>query len=68
MKSDTWYSGKGWSIAGEVLSCVFSFAFLKALFSSFAYYLHEHVLWRKRIHIEGHARIHARASLRNAQN
>jgi acetyltransferase-like isoleucine patch superfamily enzyme len=68
MKSDKWYSGKGWSIAVEVLSCVFSLAFLKALFSSFAYYLHEHVLWRKRIHIEGHARIHARASLRNAHN
>jgi acetyltransferase-like isoleucine patch superfamily enzyme len=63
-----WYSGKLFSLVGEVLSCVFSPAMLKALASSCAYYLHEHVLWRKRIHIKGHARIHARASIRNAHN
>jgi acetyltransferase-like isoleucine patch superfamily enzyme len=39
-----------------------------AILSSFAYYLHEHVLWRKKIHIIGHSRIHARASIRNAHN
>jgi acetyltransferase-like isoleucine patch superfamily enzyme len=68
MAESTWYSGKAFSLVGEVFSCVFSLAFIKACASSFAYYLHEHVLWRKRIHIKGHARIHARASVRNAHN
>ena len=68
MKDTKWYSGKALSLIGEVVSCVFSPAFIKALASTFAYYLHEHVLWRKHIHINGHARIHARASIRNARN
>jgi acetyltransferase-like isoleucine patch superfamily enzyme len=68
MKESKWYSGKTLVLVGEVITCVFSLALFKALASSFAYYLHEHVLWRKRIHINGHARIHSRASIRNAHN
>lgn len=68
MNSQNWYTGKGQSLVTEVLSCIFSLAFPKAILSSFGYYLHEHVLWRKRIHVDGHCRIHARASIRNPQN
>jgi acetyltransferase-like isoleucine patch superfamily enzyme len=38
------------------------------LFYSFAYYIHEQVVWRANIHAERDARIHATASIRNAQN
>jgi acetyltransferase-like isoleucine patch superfamily enzyme len=63
-----WYSGKLFSIIGEVFSCVFSFAFIEAVVSSFTYYVHEHVLWRRKINIHGHCRIHARTSIRHAEN
>lgn len=52
----------------EVLRHTFSPRFLIAFFYSFAYYIHEHVVWRASIHIEGDVRIHATASIRNAQN
>ena len=52
----------------EVIRYTFSFRFLVALFYSFAYYIHEHVAWRANIHTEADARIHATASIRNAQN
>lgn len=52
----------------EVIRHTFSPRFLVALFYSFAYYIHEHVVWRANIHAEGDVRIHATASIRNAQN
>lgn len=52
----------------EVIRHTFSPHFLVALFYSFAYYIHEHVAWRAYIHAEKDARIHATASIRNAQN
>lgn len=52
----------------EIIRHTFSLQFLVALFYSFAYYIHEHVAWRATIHAERDARIHATASIRNAQN
>jgi acetyltransferase-like isoleucine patch superfamily enzyme len=63
-----WYKGKVVGLMMEVVITLFSFSFFKAIFNSFFYYLHEHVLWRKKININGLARIHARTSIRNAQN
>lgn len=65
---DSWYKGKLGLIFTEIIGGIFSFAFIKAILSSFAYYLHEHVIWRKNIHAKGDYRIHSRASIRNAQN
>jgi acetyltransferase-like isoleucine patch superfamily enzyme len=67
-KDEIWYKGKIVGLLLEVVITLFSFSFLKAIFSSLFYYLHEHVLWRKKINIAGVARIHARTSIRNAQN
>ena len=66
--SQPWHKGKTSSLMKEVFAGVFSFAFIKALFASFAYYIHEHVTWRKKIHHTGSYRIHAKTSIRNAQN
>lgn len=64
-----WYQGKFTSLISEVLLDIFSLGFLKALFSSFAYYLHEHVTWRRVLKQQGkYNRIHSRASIRNAHN
>lgn len=52
----------------EVIRHTFSLRFLVALGYSFAYYIHEHVAWRATIHAKGDVRIHATASIRNAQN
>lgn len=65
---DSWYKEKASMIFSEIFSGFFSFSFIKAMLSSFAYFLHEQVIWRKNIHHKGDYRIHARASLRNAQN
>lgn len=51
-----------------VLKSIFSLHFIKAIMSSFAYYLFEHVYWRFSIHTEKHVRIHSSVSIRNAQN
>jgi len=67
-KKKKWYSGKIVSLLFEIITCLFSISLIKAIFSSFLYYLHEHVLWRKQIHSNGNFRIHARASIRNAGN
>lgn len=67
-KADPWYKGKLAALLGEVLGCIFSLAFIKGLASSFGYFLHEQVLWRKRLNCAGPCRVHARASLRNAEN
>ena len=52
----------------EIIRYTFSLRFLVALFYSFAYYIHEHVVWRAKLHAAKDARIHATASIRNAQN
>ena len=66
---EKWYKGKVLSIIGEIISSVFSFSFIKAILSSFFYYLHEHVAWRRHINSTSrNYRIHSRASIRNAQN
>lgn len=63
-----WYEGKIKELFSEVVCSVFSLSFLKAVSSSFAYYIHEHVLWRRHIHHGKQYRIHAQASIRNGQN
>jgi acetyltransferase-like isoleucine patch superfamily enzyme len=55
-------------ILSELLGGIFSVALISAIASSFAYFIHESVIWRKRIHHKGSYRIHSRASIRNAQN
>jgi acetyltransferase-like isoleucine patch superfamily enzyme len=52
----------------EIIRHTFSPRFLVSLFYSFAYYIHEQVVWRANIHAERDVRIHATASIRNAQN
>lgn len=52
----------------EVIRHTFSLRFLVSIIYSFAYYIHEHVVWRASIHAGDDARIHATASIRNAQN
>lgn len=68
MKREPWYKDKMRMILSEIVLGLFSISFMKAIFSSLAYYLHEHVIWRKRIHHKNDFRIHSRASIRNAQN
>jgi acetyltransferase-like isoleucine patch superfamily enzyme len=50
------------------LRSLLSLDLVRALVSGFGHYLHEQVVWRRRIHIDGWARIHPTASIRNAQN
>jgi acetyltransferase-like isoleucine patch superfamily enzyme len=52
----------------EVIRHTFSIRFLISLLYSFAYYIHEHVVWRANIQAARDVRIHATASIRNAQN
>ena len=52
----------------EVVKNTFSLRFLVSLAYSFAYYIHEHVAWRGRIHAAPDVRIHATASIRCPQN
>lgn len=52
----------------DALRTIFSPAFAKAVVSGFAYYVHEQVAWRRKIHLDGPARIHPSASIRNAHN
>ena len=56
------------SYVWEVIRHTFSLRFLESLIYGFAYYIHEHVVWRANIHAERDVRIHATASIRNAQN
>lgn len=67
-KTQPWYKGKVKEIILEIASSLFSLVLFKALLSSFGYYLHENVLWRKKIHHKNSYRIHSRTSIRNAQN
>lgn len=52
----------------EVTRYSLSPRFLVSLSYAFAYYVHEHVVWRAKIHAADDVRIHATASIRNAQN
>ena len=51
-----------------VLKSIFSLNFIKAIVSSFAYYLFEHVYWKFDIKTNGPYRVHATTSIRNAKN
>lgn len=68
IKQQPWYKEKLGLIFKEIIGGIFSLSFIKAVGSSFAYYLHEQVIWRKHIHHTGSYRVHARASIRNADN
>lgn len=52
----------------EIVRNVFSLAFFKSLAYSFAYYVYEHVEWRRKIHSQSNIRVHPTASIRYAQN
>jgi acetyltransferase-like isoleucine patch superfamily enzyme len=52
----------------EVIRHTFSLRFLVSVGYSFAYFIHEQVVWRSKIHAAKDVRIHATASIRNAQN
>ena len=43
-RREPWYKEKLGLIFSEIFGGIFSLAFLKAIFSSFAYYLHEQVI------------------------
>jgi acetyltransferase-like isoleucine patch superfamily enzyme len=64
-----WFKGKLSEMFFEVIGGVFSISFISAVFSAFAFFIHEHVTWRRKLKKKGkHIRIHVRASIRNAQN
>jgi len=52
----------------EVIRHTFSPGFLVSLIYNFAYYIHEHVVWRATIHAKKDVRIHPTASIRCAHN
>lgn len=65
----SWYTGRIRSLLVEIVAGIFSLGFIKALLSCFAYFIHEHVTWRRNIETKKkHIRIHAMASIRNSQN
>ena len=51
-----------------ILKSLLSFHFFKSLFSSFAYYIFEHVYWKFDINTKGVYRVHSTTSIRNAKN
>lgn len=64
-----WYKGKVGILFSEIIGGIFSLSFIEALFSNFAYFIHEHVTWRRKLRTnKKHIRIHARCSIRNPQN
>ncbi len=64
-----WYKGKFSELLFEIIGGIFSISFLKAIGSSFSYYIHEHVTWRRKLKNKGkYMRIHSTSSIRNAQN
>ena len=67
--SHPWYKGKLKELIQEIVFGLFSISMIKSIFSGFAYYIHEHVTWRRKLKNKGkQLRIHAKASLRNAEN
>ena len=68
-QEETWYGGKIGQFLVEIVLGIFSLSFIKAILSGFAYYIHEHVTWRRVLKNKGkNIRIHSRTSIRNAQN
>jgi len=64
-----WLQGKISEVFSEIILGVFSFCLLEAILSSFAYFIHEHVTWRRKLKTKGkNIRIHAKVSIRNPQN
>jgi len=64
-----WYKGKVGILFSEIIAGIFSISFIEALLSNFAYYIHEHVTWRRKLKTnKKHVRIHAKTSIRNSQN
>jgi acetyltransferase-like isoleucine patch superfamily enzyme len=66
---DPWYKGKILKLLKDVLLSIFSISFLKSILESFLYYIHEHVIWKRKL--EGKPqllRVHSTTSIRNAQN
>ena len=63
-----WYRGKLFELFYEIISGLLSVSFIKAIASSFSYYIHEHVIWRKQVNKGKFVRIHSRASIRNPRN
>lgn len=52
----------------EALRSLFSLSFFESIGVTFAYYLHEHVTWRYKMHYGDNIRVHSTASIRNPQN
>lgn len=52
----------------HALRALLSLDFIRSATSGIAYYVHEQVLWRSQIHLDGPVRIHPTASIRNAAN
>lgn len=52
----------------EIVRYMFSLSMFKSLFSSYAYYIHEHVAWRTQINTKKNIRVYTTASIRNARN
>lgn len=52
----------------EALIGIFSLKFISSIISSVGYYIHEHVSWKFRLRHGENLRVHATASIRNAQN
>jgi acetyltransferase-like isoleucine patch superfamily enzyme len=53
---------------GDVARAILSVAFLRAVAAGAGHYVHEHVVWRRKIHAAPDVRIHPTASIRNAEN
>lgn len=52
----------------QVFRNIFSFAFIKSIVYSLAYYVYEHVEWRRLINAKSNIRVHPTASIRYANN
>jgi acetyltransferase-like isoleucine patch superfamily enzyme len=52
----------------ETIRSLISFDSLRAITERLGYYIHDQVIWRRKIHLAGSARIHPTASIRNPQN
>lgn len=64
-----WYTGKIRLLVVEIVAGIFSLKFAKSLLSYLAYFIHEHVTWRRNLKTKRkNIRIHARTSIRNSQN
>lgn len=68
-KEVPWYKGKILKLFKEVGLSIFSISFLKSILESFLYYIHEHVIWKRKLKGKPQQlRVHSTTSIRNAQN